>query len=173
MTFVWSRDHFTLALSLTFLGVSCWAMPRKLCEVDRQTNGCSVPFGMEAPFKRQFIPACDKHDICYGCGHHYNWTREQCDQGFFEDMKSICKERSLPMSYPGQRSRRFFLEAALKLWHFFHIISKEEKRCNMMAKMYFKGVRFFGKSHYEIRDNDYCRGICADHHGNPTRRLDR
>ena len=23
--------------------------------------------GMNAPFKREFTPACDKHDICYGC----------------------------------------------------------------------------------------------------------
>nr|QNH72513.1 toxin candidate TRINITY_DN7890_c0_g1_i1 [Isarachnanthus nocturnus] len=95
MTLVWRRDHLTLVLSLSLLGVSCsWALPRTLCEVDRQTNGCSVPFGIDAPFKREFIPACDKHDICYGCGHHYNWTREECDRGFFEDMKGLCKERS-------------------------------------------------------------------------------
>ena len=39
----------------------------KVCEADRNTNGCSTPMGMNAPFKREFTPACDKHDICYGC----------------------------------------------------------------------------------------------------------
>lgn len=39
----------------------------RVCEADRNTNGCSTPMGMNAPFKREFTPACDKHDICYGC----------------------------------------------------------------------------------------------------------
>lgn len=39
----------------------------RVCEADRNTNGCSTPMGINAPFKREFTPACDKHDICYGC----------------------------------------------------------------------------------------------------------
>ena len=39
----------------------------RVCDADRNTNGCSTPMGMNAPFKQQFTMACDKHDICYGC----------------------------------------------------------------------------------------------------------
>ena len=39
----------------------------RVCDADRNTNGCSTPMGMNAPFKGQFTMACDKHDICYGC----------------------------------------------------------------------------------------------------------
>ena len=37
------------------------------CEVDKYADGCSVPLGISAPYKEQFTPACNKHDICYGC----------------------------------------------------------------------------------------------------------
>ena len=38
-----------------------------LCDADTYTNGCSVPLGLDTPFKETFTKACDKHDICYGC----------------------------------------------------------------------------------------------------------
>ena len=38
-----------------------------LCDADRYTNGCSVPLGLDTPFKKTFTEACNKHDICYGC----------------------------------------------------------------------------------------------------------
>lgn len=47
---------------MNFMLCSC-----RVCDADRNTNGCSTPMGMNAPFKRQFTMACDKHDICYGC----------------------------------------------------------------------------------------------------------
>ena len=37
------------------------------CEADTYANGCSVPLGLDTPFKETFTKACDKHDICYGC----------------------------------------------------------------------------------------------------------
>lgn len=30
-------------------------------------NGCSVPLGLPAPYKKTFTPACNKHDVCYYC----------------------------------------------------------------------------------------------------------
>ena len=30
-------------------------------------NGCSVPFGLPFFYKREFTPACNKHDVCYYC----------------------------------------------------------------------------------------------------------
>ena len=38
-----------------------------LCDADTYANGCSVPLGLDTPFKETFTKACDKHDICYGC----------------------------------------------------------------------------------------------------------
>lgn len=43
-----------------------WPRPQ-LCNADKHTNGCSVPLGINAPYKEDFTPACNKHDICYGC----------------------------------------------------------------------------------------------------------
>lgn len=57
-----------IVLGLVVIGFTySWAHPTRICEADRQANGCSVPLGIEAPFKRQFTPSCNKHDICYGC----------------------------------------------------------------------------------------------------------
>ena len=48
------------------------ALPRPhVCNADKHTNGCSVPLGINAPYKKDFTPACNKHDICYGCVSAY------------------------------------------------------------------------------------------------------
>ncbi|EDO30640.1 predicted protein [Nematostella vectensis] len=116
---------------------------------------------MEAPFQKQFTPSCNKHDICYGCGHHYNWTRDLCDDAFLSDMKNTCKERRHHV-----RHRRF-VSALLEVWYFFQGLSKEERRCNLVAEMYYKAVRTFGKPNFEVRENQYCNNTCADKHGSP------
>ena len=57
-----------IILGIVVIGFAySWCFPTRVCEADRQTNGCSVPLGIEALFKRQFTPSCNKHDICYGC----------------------------------------------------------------------------------------------------------
>ena len=35
-------------------------------------NGCSVPFGINIPYKSTFTPACEKHDVCYYCVRNEN-----------------------------------------------------------------------------------------------------
>ena len=55
---------------LTFGLYSCsWCLTNstRMCAADGHSNGCSVPLGMDAPYKTSFTPACNKHDICYGC----------------------------------------------------------------------------------------------------------
>ena len=54
---------------LVGLAISC--CKGRVCDADRNTNGCSTPMGINAPYKREFTPACDKHDICYGCVSTY------------------------------------------------------------------------------------------------------
>lgn len=39
----------------------------RVCEVDRNINGCSIFMGINVLFKREFMLVCDKYDICYGC----------------------------------------------------------------------------------------------------------
>ncbi len=64
-------------LVLSFLFVCCMpklVRPRpQICKADKYANGCSVPLGMAAPYKEQFTPACNKHDICYGCVSEVNF----------------------------------------------------------------------------------------------------
>ncbi|KAK3733985.1 hypothetical protein QZH41_009840, partial [Actinostola sp. cb2023] len=131
------------------------------CLADQYSNGCSVPLGIATPYKGRFTPACNKHDICYGCGHHFNWTRDLCDDGFLADMKTTCKHL-----FSHVRRKRF-LSALLEVWYFFQGINKEERRCKLFADMYYKVVRTFGRPHFEIRDHDYCWSTCADKHGSP------
>ena len=37
------------------------------CTVLTDVNGCSVPFGIDVPFKDVFTPACLNHDVCFRC----------------------------------------------------------------------------------------------------------
>nr|XP_011438353.2 uncharacterized protein LOC105335906 [Crassostrea gigas] len=52
-------------------------------------NGCSVPL-LHFQYEPQFTPSCNKHDICYHCGHHFGITRSQCDHKFLNNMKATC-----------------------------------------------------------------------------------
>lgn len=35
--------------------------------VNSMTNGCSIPLGIAFPYKDLFLPACERHDVCYSC----------------------------------------------------------------------------------------------------------
>ena len=37
----------------------------KACSIT--TDGCSVPLSLPFPYKKDFTPACMKHDVCYRC----------------------------------------------------------------------------------------------------------
>ena len=37
------------------------------CSILKEINGCSTPLRLPAPFKQDFTPACNIHDICYNC----------------------------------------------------------------------------------------------------------
>lgn len=55
LTFMW----------LLLLSMSWEVNSRSDCKIN--ANGCSVPLGLPAPYKKTFTPACDKHDVCYYC----------------------------------------------------------------------------------------------------------
>jgi len=65
------------------------------------SNGCSIPLYAEAiqqvlhPFpgsvSKLFRRGCDRHDYCYSSGKaFYGFSRESCDDRFFEDLAHIC-----------------------------------------------------------------------------------
>ncbi|XP_005095508.1 uncharacterized protein LOC101858258 [Aplysia californica] len=58
-------------------------------------DGCSVPLVIPAFFRGRFTPACNRHDVCYGCGAMYSQTRHHCDVGFLNDMKAQCRQHYL------------------------------------------------------------------------------
>eukprot|EP00112_Aurelia_sp_Birch-Aquarium-sp1_P007971 Seg187.12 transcript_id=Seg187.12/GoldUCD/mRNA.D3Y31 product="Conodipine-M alpha chain" protein_id=Seg187.12/GoldUCD/D3Y31 len=154
-----------LLITLISSGSIDLAWPRpEICKADKYANGCSVPLGMNAPYKDQFTPACNKHDICYGCGHHYNWSRTQCDKSFHEDMNTICKQLH------HWRNKRF-IDLILDAWNFFHRIESGETRCQLTSDMYYEGVRLFADSHFDRIDHDYCKSNCAVKHGSPDSEL--
>ena len=96
-------------------------------------------------------------------GHHYNWTRKDCDKSLLSDMLRACHTSS--------RRRRGITDVLLDVWYFFQGISKEQRRCKIAAEMYYKIVRAFGGSHFERRDHSYCKSTCADKHGSPFENL--
>ncbi|XP_066915435.1 uncharacterized protein [Clytia hemisphaerica] len=74
------------------------------CGVLKDVNGCSVPFGLEIPFKNTFEPACLNHDVCYRCGVTYSWSQKVCDDGFKRIMHEKCDENFVN---GGSRKKRF------------------------------------------------------------------
>lgn len=101
--------------------------------------------------------------FAFSQGHHYNWTREDCDKSLLGDMLRSCHTHN--------RRRRGITDALLDIWYFFQGINKEERRCKIAAEMYYKIVRAFGGSHFEKRDHEYCTSTCADKHGSPYKDL--
>lgn len=56
-----------------------------------KVNGCSIPVLNEIYNSSNyglFVPACNSHDICYGC----QGGKSVCDSRFLSNMKSICKK---------------------------------------------------------------------------------
>ena len=63
-----NMDMFPVILALSVICVAYgvdWTCPNKA--PSNEVNGCSVPFKLPAPFKKAFTPACNIHDVCYGC----------------------------------------------------------------------------------------------------------
>ncbi|KAL8616313.1 hypothetical protein ACOMHN_056256 [Nucella lapillus] len=80
------------------LVIASFVMPmaeaRDLCAVavEGAANGCSAPFNF--PFKQQFTPSCNSHDVCYGCGALYGLSRADCDEAFLDNMIVACLKKA-------------------------------------------------------------------------------
>ncbi|KAL9975615.1 hypothetical protein ACROYT_G012798 [Oculina patagonica] len=108
------------------------------------TNGCSIPGNLPYYYKSHFTPACNKHDVCYGCGVRNGWSRLQCDRAFYRDMLSVCRNL-----------------------HWAH-----GPFCYTAARRYFNGVRLFGGIHYKNPSLSSCPS-CPRSNGDPKVSLRR
>ncbi|KAK2553156.1 Conodipine-P3 [Acropora cervicornis] len=113
-----------------------------------KTNGCTVPSRLPRFYKKDFTPACKKHDVCYSCilqGQRYRWRRSRCDNSFHRNMKKICSRKS------------YF----------------ERKLCRKFAHSYFRAARKGGSPSYAYTSPAWCCASCVKFFGNPNRRWKR
>ena len=80
-----------------------------------------------------------------GQGHHFGWTRTQCDTTFERDMHKLCENHS------SRRKRLIF---------------SKERRCRTAAKMYFLAPKTVGSRNWVKLSPPWCRG--AENCGNPN-----
>ena len=61
-----AHTHLAMLGLILLVGLASSASISTLDPCDREdANGCSSPF--DFPFKKEFTPSCNRHDICYGC----------------------------------------------------------------------------------------------------------
>lgn len=53
------------AVSLLMVSTAMLVMDAKACSITN--DGCSIPLSLPFPYKKDFTPACIKHDVCYRC----------------------------------------------------------------------------------------------------------
>lgn len=114
-----------------------------------QTNGCSVPLGLKAPYQTILTPACVKHDVCYYCGELYRWNQEQCDKAFKRDMYKLCERNG-------------------KRWFIGDLLTKEKRCKSLGADAYYTAVRIAGHLHWEKNSPPWCQKACAKDLGDPN-----
>nr|QNH72509.1 toxin candidate TRINITY_DN40582_c2_g2_i12 [Pachycerianthus maua] len=119
---------------------------KEQCKSLEELDGCSAPFGQRSFFYRDiFTPACLRHDVCYRCGNHYKWTRDECDVAFRRDMRQLCEADSTKRS-----------------------IFTKLGRCHIAANVYYNGVKAFGNSSFEKNPKDWCKLDCSRRGGDPS-----
>ncbi|XP_057312007.1 conodipine-P1-like [Hydractinia symbiolongicarpus] len=140
--------------------------------ITQLTNGCSIPLGFPFPYKDVFLPACERHDICYRCGKKFNWTRSQCDNAFKANMLTMCKlkeESKYAVTYGGTfwEKLRSAFKVATAMARWILIKSGTLDHCMNGSDVYYKGVKGFGHSSFGSIDPK-CDLQCAKVLGDPA-----
>uniref|UniRef100_A0A7M5V2Y7 Uncharacterized protein n=1 Tax=Clytia hemisphaerica TaxID=252671 RepID=A0A7M5V2Y7_9CNID len=112
----------------------------------RDVNGCGSGFTASLPlfYREEFTPCCNKHDVCYDCGVTRHWTREQCDNKFYEDMENTCS-----CLYPS--------------WYQYPAY----KTCKLWASTLYAVVDVFSASYFGTKVKDACKSKCILPYGSP------
>ncbi|KAK7098034.1 hypothetical protein V1264_004924 [Littorina saxatilis] len=53
-------------------------------------DGCTN-FYFYDTYEAIFTPACNRHDVCYGCGAKFNYDQAKCDRIFYNHMLAACR----------------------------------------------------------------------------------
>uniref|UniRef100_A0A098LXW8 Ccr_10 putative toxin n=1 Tax=Crassispira cerithina TaxID=1077925 RepID=A0A098LXW8_CRACE len=110
----------TLMMTLIIL-TSARAVTSVTCDDHPAANGCSNPLP-ELQHEEKFFSACNRHDVCYGCGSLYNITRLMCDNFFMVDMVMACiSTRRVPSISCLSMATKFF--AAVRIFGYFFYIN--------------------------------------------------
>eukprot|EP00111_Clytia_hemisphaerica_P019641 TCONS_00057945-protein len=123
----------------------CQTRPKdKACK--RDVNGCGSGFTASLPlfYREEFTPCCNKHDVCYDCGVTRHWTREQCDNKFYDDMENTCS-----CLYPS--------------WYQYPAY----KTCKLWASTLYAVVDVFSASYFGTKVKDVCKSKCILPYGSP------
>ncbi|XP_057305187.1 conodipine-P1-like [Hydractinia symbiolongicarpus] len=140
--------------------------------ITQMTNGCSVPLNFPFPYKDVFLPACERHDICYQCGKQFNWTRGQCDNAFKANMLTMCKlkeESKYAVTYGGTfwEKLRSAFKVATAMARWILIKSGTLDHCINGSDVYYKGVKGFGHNNFGTGDPNLCNLKCSKLLGDP------
>ncbi|KAK3743876.1 hypothetical protein RRG08_048504 [Elysia crispata] len=144
-------------------------------------NGCSSPFNLDFPFKKEFTPSCNRHDMCYGCAVAYGLTKADCDAGLLLDTIKTCKEISIQdvqdtenrdqgveNEIDSTETSNTKLEKHRKACNRINAKIGEEHKldcsrnnvkyleCAAMADSVYAAVTVFGASHFEKVPLSYC-----------------
>jgi len=177
-------NFFTLIALTFFIGLlpCCYGeFDTKECTEDpKMVNGCSIPWGIEFPYKDFFKPACNRHDICYSCGARYEWERKSCDNGFKKNMIYLCHMKEQAKE---SQSKLFFWS-----WQDWKDIANEVKgswlvgsgmaewmrlktgsleHCLNGVDIYYNAIRNFARKNFELIPEKHCEYKCAKIMGNP------
>jgi len=119
-------------------------------ECERHVNGCGSGFSADIPFifRSLFTPCCNKHDVCYDCGKTDQWTKDQCDNSFYNDMENQCL-----CNYP-EWSQTLVYQA-----------------CKLWAKTLWEVVHVFGGQYFIKDEQKFCKNECIIPFGSPNMTL--
>ncbi|KAK3743875.1 hypothetical protein RRG08_048503, partial [Elysia crispata] len=93
---------------LTLLVLSSAAStPSDPCDIE-DANGCTYLPHLSFPFMKDFTPACNRHDMCYGCAITYGLTRKDCDDALLRNTVQTCRAFTAPNSQDSQNSYGIF-----------------------------------------------------------------
>lgn len=114
-------------------------------------NGCGPEFSkviqnIPFAFRNLFTPACNRHDVCYGCGKTNGYTRSACDWAMYNDMQRACNDVFHKMSLP----------------HTF-----DRVRCHLRANSIKNILDTLGGSAFSTETYPFCKDQCVKNHGDP------
>nr|KAG5709383.1 hypothetical protein BaRGS_029232 [Batillaria attramentaria] len=109
-----------------------------------------------------FTPACDRHDICYNCGHLYGYSRKACDDGFWNDMGRICSQTDWTLQ------KHFFVSSQMHRFNASVKTSARQAECSLEEQAAETFLPVLGSRQFQ-----YITGITLTAHARRPKALQR